>query len=184
MQPKKKWNTELPSSRDSTAEAEADPSGFEQELYILALKALNRKPYPSIELEKKLLDRSSNRDLVSSVLRRLTANGYLDDRKYIEVFALSRRDRKLQGRSRIENELRAKGLDPDLIKEILEEIYPRAADRDLLALALDKRLKNLTLPMDAKKIARLYNYLFRHGFPAEDIHREISKRFKNDLESE
>ena len=184
MRPKKRWKKTLPSSNASTAEEGSNPPPPDQKLYALALKALSRRPYSTTELEKKLLDYSGDASLLPAILQRLTDNGYLNDRTYIEVFAHSRRDRKLQGRSRIEIELRGKGLNPKLIREVLDKAYSQEDDSELLKLALEKKLRSLSAPIDAKKIARLYNYLLRHGFQAEAVYRELYGRFGNYLDYE
>jgi len=185
MRLRKKWKRELsPSSNASTSEEGLNPPFPDQKLYALALKALSRRPYSTAELEKKLLDYAGDASALHVILQRLTDNGYLNDRAYIEVFAHSRRDRKLQGRTRIENELRGKGLRPELIQEVLDKAYSEADDSELLRRALEKKLRSLPPPISAKKIARLYNYLFRQGFRAEEIYRELHERFDNYLEAE
>jgi regulatory protein len=185
MRPRKRWKKELsPSSNASTSEEGLNPPLSDQKLYALALKALSRRPYSTAELEKKLLDYSGDASALPVILRRLTANGYLNDKAYIEAFAHSRRGRKFQGRSRIENELRGKGLDPKLIREVLDKAYSESDDSELLKRALEKKLRSLSAPISAKKIARLYNYLFRQGFQAEAIYRELHERFDNYLDAE
>jgi regulatory protein len=185
MRPKKRWKRELiPSSNASTSEEGLNPPLPDQKLYALALKALSRRPYSTAELKKKLLDYSGDASALPVILQRLTDNGYLNDQAYIEVFAHSRRDRKLRGRSRIENELRGKGLNSELIQQVLDKAYSEADDSELLKRALEKKLSSLSAPISAKKIARLYNYLFRQGFQAEAIYRELHERFDNYLDAE
>jgi regulatory protein len=185
MRPKKRWKRELlPSSNASTSEAGLNAPPLDQKLYALALKVLSHRPYSTAELEKKLLDYSGDTSALHVILQRLTDSGYLNDRTYIEVFAHSRRDRKLQGRSRIEYELRGKGLNPKLIHEVLDKAYSEADDSELMKRALEKKLRSLSAPIGAKKIARLYNYLLRQGFQAEAIHRELHERFDSYFDSE
>ncbi len=179
MPPRKKWKRPFSKSSDSVREPENPPSSVGQALYVFALRTLARRSYATAELKKRLLERSQDEALVSSVLRRLTSDRYLDDRLFVEGFIQSRREHKHQGRLRIESELRSKGLDLWLIHEVMNRIYPQADDAPQIALALDKKLRSLPPPIDAKKAARLYNYLLRRGFPAEAIYREIHRRLKD-----
>ena len=149
------------------------------ELYTRAIKLLSNRPFSTPELKKKLLQHTSEESLVRSVLDRLISYGYLDDRKFIEGYIQSRRGSKHYGRQRIELELRFKGLDPSLVAEMLEQFYPPDVDQLELRGALEKKLLGLSPPMDAKKVAKLYNYLLRQGFSREAVYREIRRRFKD-----
>ncbi|PYV83295.1 MAG: hypothetical protein DMG05_26410 [Acidobacteria bacterium] len=184
MRPKKRWKEPSTNSKDSTSEPKSNRGFTDQELFAFALKKLDLRPYPTSELRKKLLNASGDKALVDTIIQRLTACGYIDDRRYVELYVQSNRSRKHHSRFRIERELRAKGLDPALIDHVLEEVYPPADDSAQLVSALGKKLKTLSLPMDAKKLGRLYNYLVRRGFQEEAIHRELTRRFKNQIQSE
>ncbi|PYV43697.1 MAG: hypothetical protein DMG06_09650 [Acidobacteria bacterium] len=184
MQPRKRWKEPSASLKDSTSEPKSSQVLTSQDLFAFALKKLSLRPYPTAELRQKLLNGSGDKALVDTIIQRLTASGYLEDRRYIELFVQSTGNRKLYSRFRIESELRARGLEPALIDQVLNEVYPLADDSAQLVRALEKKLKTLSLPMDAKKLARLYNYLVRQGFQQEAIRRELSKRFKNQFESE
>ena len=147
-------------------------------MYGYALKILSYQSLSTAELKKRLLERTHEESLVNSVLDRLTSQGYLDDRRFIEGFVFSRRESKHYGRKRIELELRLKGLDSVLVGDMLEQLYPADEDQLQLRKNLEKKLKSLGPPMDAKKAARLYNYLIRRGFARDAAFREIRRRFK------
>jgi regulatory protein len=183
MRPKRKWKRPSASSSGS-ADPEATSQPSEQELYDLALKALTSRPYSSRELEDKLLQCGGDSTCIGQVIERLKTASYLDDRKYIELFIQSRRERKTHGRFRVARELLAKGLDPSLVQNVLDEAYPATQERAPLRLALEKKLRTLPAPMDAKKLARLYNHLLRCGFSVDAIRRELESRFDTDWQSE
>ncbi len=153
-----------------------------QRLYAFALKALTRRNFATCELEKKLLESSDDPSLVPAIIERLKVSGYLNDRRTIEIFVQSQRNQKSRGRTRIEYELRKKGLSLGLIREVMDEVYPAKDENEPLIRALEKKLKTLSPPFDAKKLARLYNHLFARGFQSEAIHHELRKRFHSDFE--
>jgi regulatory protein len=179
MPPRKRWKRQSFASRRLVSESGTESSPTDQDLYNYALRALARRPFPIAELKKRLLDFTSNESLVSSVIEQLSCRGYLDDRKYIEGYVHSRRHSKHYGRFRIESELRLQGLDPRVVEGMLDELYPRDEDTLELHQALDRKLRSLNSPIDAKKAARLYNYLLRRGFAREAVSREIQRRFKD-----
>ena len=179
MQPKKKWKgPSTTSSSELTSKAEPSSS---QQLYVSALKALTRRPFPIRELEQKLLQSCPDADTVNQVIQRLKAAGYLDDRKFCEAFIRSRLQRKAHGRARIERELRVRGLNPKLVREELEKAYPPEAELEPLQHALERKLRSLAPPMDAKKLSRLYNHLLRRGFPGETIRLALRRRLKMEM---
>jgi len=152
-----------------------------EQLYAGALKALTRRPFPTQELQQRLLLSCADADTVERVIERLKLAGYLDDRKFVESFIQSRLHHKAQGRARIMQELRARGLNPALIREEMEKAYPTDAERAPLQHALERKLKSLPPPMDAKKLARLYNHLLRRGFPGDAIRLEVRRRLKMEM---
>ena len=180
MQPKRKWKgPSAASSSELTSKAEPPSS---QQLYVSALKALTRRPFPIRELEQRLLQSCPDVETVNQIVERLKAAGYLDDRKFCESFIQSRLQRKAQGRARIERELRARGLNPTLVSEELEKAYPVENERGPLQHALERKLRSLAPPMDAKKLSRLYNHLLRRGFPSGAIRLELRRRLKMEMD--
>jgi len=173
MLPKRKWKRPSATSSSELTSKAAPPSS--QQLYVSALKALTRRPFPIRELEQKLLQSCSDTDAVDGVIEKLKASGYLDDRKFCESFIQSRLQRKAHGRARIERELRVRGLNPRLVREELEKAYPAEAEQEPLQHALERKLRSLPPPMDAKKVSRLYNHLLRRGFPGEAIRLELRR---------
>ena len=180
MLQKRKWKRpSATSSSELTSKAEPPSS---QQLYVRALKALTRRPFPIRELEQKLLQSCPDAETVNQVIERLRAAGYLADRKFCESFIQSRLQRKAQGRARIERELRARGLNPTLVSEELEKAYPVENERGPLQHALERKLRSLAPPMDAKKLSRLYNHLLRRGFPSGAIRLELRRRLKMEMD--
>jgi SOS response regulatory protein OraA/RecX len=60
----------------------------------------------------------------------------------------------------------------------LEKTYPAEAEVEPLQQALERKLRSLTPPMDAKKLSKLYNHLLRRGFPGEAIRLALRRRLK------
>jgi len=179
MPPRKRWKGPFSGSKNCVSRPGANLQSSVPELYARAIKLLSNRPFSTSELKKKLLQHTSEESLVRSALDQLISHGYLDDREFIEGYIHSRRRSKHYGRQRIELELRLKGLDSSLVAEMLEQFYPPDEDQLELRRTLEKKLLGLSPPMDAKKLAKLYNYLLRQGFSREAVYREIRRRFKD-----
>jgi regulatory protein len=175
MPPKRRWRNPSTSSKDSTSDFPSSQDS-EKNLYVFALKLLARRPFSVHEIRTKLAERSTNQSSISEVIEMLETSGYLNDRKYIESFLYSRA-RKAVGYSRIARELRTRGLQADLIREVLTELYPRDHEQRALIQAFENKARTILPPMDEKKTSRLYNHLVRKGFREEDIWRAIRARF-------
>jgi hypothetical protein len=74
-------------------------------------------------------------------------------------------------------------LNPKLVSEELEKAYPAEAELGPLQHALERKLRSLPPPMDAKKLSRLYNHLLRRGFPGGAIRQELRRRLKMEIGS-
>lgn len=94
-------------------------------------------------------------DEIEMVITRLCEHGYLDDEKYAAFFVENRFAKKGVSRRRLEQELRLKGIDQDIIENVLENTT-RNDDEEIMKM-IEKKRKKYT---DEKLIA----YLVRQGF--------------------
>ena len=115
--------------------------------------------------------------MVSAVIEKLKANGYLDDRKAAESLVRSRQQWQRQGRMRIVMDLARRGFDQAVVRNVLDDLMPESEETNNLNQAIDRQLKGRPAPNDAKSVARLYNHLRRKGFSGETIRQELNRRF-------
>ena len=83
-----------------------------------ALRSLGRRMQSRAELERKLLARTTP-EVARSVVARLIEWGYLDDHKFAEAFVHSRR--RNWGKLRLRAELARRGVDEQIVCEVLAE---------------------------------------------------------------
>ena len=175
------YDSDSPNPPHRSVSREPRPHDSES-LFQWALRALGRKAHSTHEMEGKLLARTDDSSVVAGVLGRLKAGGYLDDRQCIETLAAARLRRGDSGRSRLQREMAARGLPRNLVKQVLDEMFPPEEELDHLRRSLERKLKTLPEPLDEKRVARLYNYLLARGFPPEAVRRELRKRFHRIVE--
>jgi regulatory protein len=140
----------------------------ESELRVAAIGLLSRREYSRHELYQKLVARTSSETYLLQLLDQLIESGYQCDQRFAESFLRSRINRGL-GIMRIERELKEKGIDQDLIEQILQ------ADIDWFELAYGcglRKFQSLDLT-DYKEKQKSFRYLAYRGFSMDQIHFAI-----------
>jgi regulatory protein len=141
------------------------------EAFDRAAAALGRRARSAHELERWLLQRGFDHADVSDAVQRLTEIGAIDDSQFARAFARSRALGKGMSRRRLQQELARRGVDRPMadaaIAEVLEE--ETVDERALLEQAASKKLAVLQGQEPDVVKRRLYGYLVRRGYAAEDI---------------
>jgi len=117
-------------------------------------------------------------NIIPDIVRWLENKEYINDELFATIWSQSRLKNKPVGRYRLNQELKIKGIDQEIIQKVVDKTY---RDIDELTLARNlinnkiasSKLKNF--PLDPKK---MYNFLLRRGFS-----REISKNIYDELKS-
>jgi len=104
---------------------------------------------------------------IELVIGRLTEKGYLDDRKFAVWFIENRFAKKGVSNLRLHQELVKKGINPELIDELLEN-SPRDEKEEIQKVIQKKGPKSDT--------QKLLGYLMRHGF-SYDLSRELVEAY-------
>lgn len=95
------------------------PTCYGKAVQLLALRAHFRA-----ELEAKLSRRGYPEDEIAAALDRLTAEGYLDDRRTAAEFTAARMQGSGEGRRRLRAELARRGVDAEVAEEAVAELTP------------------------------------------------------------
>ncbi|MBE6477049.1 MAG: regulatory protein RecX [Propionibacteriaceae bacterium] len=114
-------------------EPDADPVEVTRQI---ALRRLDRRDYSRGELTEYLVRRRGcDRGDVDEVLDRLESVGLVDDRRFAEAWAASRRRSRRLSASAIARELRAKQVSNEIITETLAALDPGSEAATALDLA-------------------------------------------------
>lgn len=144
-----------------------------------AYRYLTLRPRSRAEVEKKLADRGFPPDIVGSVIDHLLRLGYLDDLAFARQWAAARVRSRGFGRRRIEQELRNRGIDRELVREALEGLFDEAAEIDIARREAEKKLRTLSRYEPEVQRRRLAGFLERKGHPPGIIHsvlRALSRK--------
>lgn len=134
-----------------------------------AMNRLARREHSEAELRRKLEQADFEPGLVAETVAALASEGLVDDARFVEVFVHGRR-RRGKGPLRIEAELRAKGVDADVVRAALA-----AAPEEWAESAKAARSKKFgeSPPTDFAERARQSRFLAQRGFTAEHIRRAL-----------
>lgn len=149
-------------------------------LYARAVEYTMLRPHSSKELRdylwKKTLDKRGKEGrikkgyspaLTQRVYERILAKGYVNDEAFTRFWVQNRHQAKGASRRKLIFELRAKGIESDVIETVLADVGRN--DQDELAKMISK--KRAKYPDDVK----LMQYLVRQGFSYDDVKRATTK---------
>ena len=139
-------------------------------LYALAPRAKSRA-----ELNSQLIKRGFTFEVASSVLDTLELQGLLNDLEFAKLWAESRRRQKKLSSGVIVQELRGKGVAPDIIEEVMDETDLDAEYRMAFELA-ERKYRSCAHLEHAVIYRRIHSLLARKGF-----NHQITERILREL---
>jgi regulatory protein len=117
------------------------------------------------ELADKLRSKNVPDEIATRLLDRFTEVGLIDDAAFARQWVESRQSGKGLARRALADELRRKGVDPELTREALDEIEPGAEESAARAL-VRRKLPSMRRLDHATATRRLAGMLARKGYPA------------------
>lgn len=145
------------------------------ETYHRALNAslhfLSYRPRSEGEIRQRLRKSGTDDEVIDRVIQQLRDWRYVDDADFAQRWVENRTLHRPRGSRLLAQELRAKGVDPLIVDQALED-----ADLDETGQALDvarKRWRQLQDLDDAVRERRLIGFLQRRGFNFDSIRHSI-----------
>jgi regulatory protein len=136
--------------------------------YRTALRALERRPYASADLGRRLARKGHPADAISVALSRATAAGLLNDAEFALNYVQTRAARG-RGPSRLTRDLLAMGLQRNLIDRAVSLEWRDGTEHTMPLALATRRSKQLgDLPRPVKR-RRLLAYLARRGFSGREV---------------
>ena len=127
------------------------------------------------EVQQKLQELGQTPGVVSQILKRLTSEDFLNEKRFARLFAGGKFRLKKWGRIKIKTALRGKGLSPSAIELGIEEI-PEEDYLDTLQELSLKWLENHLETAAFERSQKLAKYLIAKGFEAELVWKSVSRR--------
>ena len=143
----------------------------------LAYQAIARRDHTRSEMIEKLQKHGFEPEIVSSVIGELEDRAYLDDQLFALNWAQKAVERKQLGPLALQRELELKGIDPKIIRGVLQKICEAVGEEQLAMKAIKKKRQHAR-GSGSKAFRYLANYLARKGFTPE----VIEKVLKNEVQ--
>jgi regulatory protein len=136
-------------------------------LWDYALHLLGHRGYSSGEMRLKLSVKAETISVLNEVMAKLKEYDYLDDKKFAEAYAVSRRENDSLGRLRILRELRARRVSQVIAERAVNKVFAATDERALAATYLERKFRGKNLAdylHDEAKLASVFRRLRRAGF--------------------
>lgn len=146
-----------------------------------SLRLLSHRPRTESELRIRLARKGFPADAVERCVAGLLEKRLLDDAAFAAMFTRDRVRLSPRGRARVMRELRGKGVKPEIVGAVLDEVFEQE-EVDELGLAREAAQKwhprQGEDPMRARR--RLTGFLARRGFPAEAVRRVVDEKLRDE----
>ena len=142
---------------------------------LRCMHLLEKRDYTEKELRQKLENGKTEytEEQIDGAIAYVKSFHYVDDGRYACKYIEAMQSRK--GRRQIEQELYQKGVDRELIQEAFEETG-EVPEEEQIARWMEKRNYHPE-EADLKEKQRMYAFLARKGFRAENIQRAMKSEF-------
>ncbi|KMN35489.1 recombinase RecX [Chromobacterium sp. LK1] len=146
---------------------------MEKSLRARAVDLLSRREYTRRELERRLAPFAESPEQLTALLDDLAEHSWQSDQRFAQQFADSKGQR--YGSRRLQQEMRQRGVDAELIRDALQ------GRDDLAAAQAQWRKKFGQLPDTPQERARQIRFLAGRGFPMAVIAKVLSGAGDDDL---
>ena len=145
--------------------------------YNYALNLLAARPYTTRSLHRKLIQKEYPAADAEDAIRRLVANGLLDDVKYAEQYARSKMTMTGASKRRLQQDLFRKGIKPEIANEAIDAVIEQE-NIDTAAVVERVARRKLTQMGDLEPLVlrrRLFSFLARRGYELDEIKAVVSR---------
>jgi regulatory protein len=162
-------------SADQLAELERQDT--EWKAREAALRLLSFRPRSALELRRRLREKGYPDDVAETCVQRLVDAGLVQDAEFAGALVRDRLRFRPQGRRRMLQELRSKGVDETTAREAMQDAIAAEAtsELELARTAARKWRPRSGEPRDAAR-RRLYGLLARRGFEPDAIREVIDEQ--------
>jgi regulatory protein len=147
--------------------------------YVAGLKLLARRELSEAQVRARLARLEFGPDDIDAAVLRLLEERALDDRRAALACARTEAHVKRHGRLRALRSVEALGVERDLARAVVAEIFGDLDEDALIAQALDRKLRHGAALDETAVARRVHRYLLAQGFDASRVHAAIRSRLKN-----
>lgn len=140
-----------------------------------ALRLLEYRERSEQEIEERMARKNYDERLIKSTIKSLKNHNLVNDRRFARMWAESCL-RRSYGRWKVQSDLNKKGIDEEIVEEVLRESYSKV-DEVQVALALIQKKWPFLKEEKNTLLRRVSDFLKRRGFPFEVIAEVIRQQY-------
>lgn len=140
-----------------------------------ALRLLEYRERSEQEIKERMARKNYNERLIKSTIKSLKNHNLVNDRRFARMWAESCL-RRSYGRWKVQSDLNKKGIDEEIVEEVLRESYSKV-DEVQIALALIQKKWPFLKEEKNTLLRRVSDFLKRRGFPFEVIAEVIRQQY-------
>ena len=147
--------------------------------YVTALGLLARRELAEAQLRTRLAKRKFTEDEIDAAMTRLRRERAVDDRRTALACARTQVRLKHRGRARVVRHIEALGINRDIAREAVADVFAELDENALLEQALDRRLRHGLSLSDPAVFRRVHRYLLGQGFDPGRVTELLRRRAKS-----
>jgi len=140
-----------------------------------ALRLLEYRERSEQEIKERMARKNYNERLVKSTIESLKNHNLVNDRRFARMWAESCL-RRSYGRWKVQTDLNKKGIDKEIVEEVLRESYSKVDEVQIALALIQKKWPSLKKEENAL-LRRVSDFLKRRGFPFEVIAEVIRQQY-------
>lgn len=140
--------------------------------YNITLRFLSYRPRSEKEIRDNLTKKKASKEITEKIITKLKEQNLLNDREFVKWWIEQRQTQKVESRFLIRRELLQKGVDQNLIEELLETSQDDYETAHTLFEKRKNRFKNLS---DEKTFQKAVQFLQRRGFSWDTIKKVLQE---------
>ena len=147
-----------------------------------AFRYLGRRLLSENELRIKLRLKKYDENIINEIIEDLKEKNYLDDLEFANIFSSENIRNKFWGKNKVKAELMRRGINNEIILQVLLEKFPEGNDLNNAVELAQKKYQLLSKRnLEQKKIKeKMISFLFSKGYDYEVIKEALEKIIKND----
>lgn len=153
--------------------------------WLYALRLLAARDYTVAKMREKLFQKQFDRDDAEHAVRRLVAEGWVNDRRYAERFAESALASGRFYGQRLRIEMRRRGIPEELLNEVSGNALQELDEAEDVGKALERRFPGFSFSSatDSEK-RRVLGFLQRKGFSFSAVIKAMKAAGSNKLQND
>ena len=149
-----------------------DPESFKK-AKAHALQYLSYRDRSKWELSQYLGKKEHSPPVIQKILAYLVELNYVDDQRFALQWGQYKINKNKLGKNRLYLELLGKGVNKEIIEDILSTLYEKNPEMELAVQCARKKWVTLKSSQEKKKKRLLVQYLQRKGFSSDIIYQSL-----------